>query len=142
MEIKINKKNNKVCMGDRLYFLSKNEIALLELLYNHPAVFFSVRELSDKCWPGRVVSYNSVPVAIKHIRDTFKTNSGCTDIIMTKKGGGYRFCGNELIINFENDDESVINQEDRGEWKVLLYLIVYPVLMLPVILLSICSIFL
>ncbi|EGB2280623.1 hypothetical protein ID360_004159 [Salmonella enterica] len=98
MEIKINKKNNKVCMGDRLYFLSKNEIALLELLYNHPAVFFSVRELSDKCWPGRVVSYNSVPVAIKHIRDTFKTNSGCTDIIMTKKGGDIDFAEMNLLL--------------------------------------------
>ncbi|EHI7423328.1 winged helix-turn-helix transcriptional regulator [Salmonella enterica] len=141
IRIKINKKNNMVFIRDRFYFLSKNETTLLELLYNNPDVVFSVRELSDKCWPGKVVSYNSVPVAIKHIRDIFKINSGCADIIQTRKGEGYQFCGNDLVINFEDNDESAINQEERGGGRALLFLVVCPICILPVIFIAVCSIF-
>ncbi|EBQ8602460.1 hypothetical protein I6P91_004615 [Salmonella enterica] len=143
MEIKINKKNNKVCMGDNLYYLSKNEIALLEVLYSNPDVIFSSEELREKCWPGRVVSYNSVPVAIKHIRDVFKkNNNGIIDVVLTIKGEGYQFCGSDLVICFESNNGSVSTQEERGGWMILLYLVVCPLFMLLVILLSVCSIFL
>ncbi|EBQ8600492.1 hypothetical protein I6P91_004017 [Salmonella enterica] len=87
-------------MGDSLYYLSKNEMALLAVLYSNPDIIFSAGELREKCWPGRVVSYNSVPVAIKHIR---------IDVVLTIKGEGYQFCRSDLVICFESGDESVIN---------------------------------
>ncbi|WP_438802644.1 winged helix-turn-helix domain-containing protein [Escherichia marmotae] len=47
-------------------------------------------ELTQHCWPGRVVSATSLPVAIKHIRDVLKKIKN-EEIIKTHKGEGYSF---------------------------------------------------
>lgn len=70
--------------------LSKNECFLVKYLYERQGTSISRDELTQHCWPGRVVSATSLPVAIKHIRDVLKKIKN-EEIIKTHKGEGYSF---------------------------------------------------
>lgn len=70
--------------------LSKNECFLIKYLYERQGASISKDELTQHCWPGRVVSATSLPVAIKHIRDVLKKIKN-EEIIKTHKGEGYSF---------------------------------------------------
>ncbi len=70
--------------------LSKNECFLIKYLYERQGTSISRDELTQHCWPGRVVSATSLPVAIKHIRDVLKKIKN-EEIIKTHKGEGYSF---------------------------------------------------
>lgn len=70
--------------------LSKNECLLIKYLYKKQGTLISKDELIQHCWPGRVVSATSLPVAIKHIRDILKKIKN-EEIIRTHKGEGYSF---------------------------------------------------
>lgn len=120
----VNKDTNIVYIDGEYYVLSKNEIMLLEFLYSNPGVIFSANEISKKCWPGRIVSCASVPVAIKHIRDVFNINNNRESIILTKKGEGYKFCESEFIINFV-DNEISMNIQKNSESTISENIIFY-----------------
>lgn len=70
--------------------LSKNECFLIKYLYERQGTTISRDELAQHCWPGRVVSATSLPVAVKHIRDVLKKIKN-EEIIKTHKGEGYSF---------------------------------------------------
>lgn len=89
-DIEINKTNGILLTKEGEYALSKNEVLLLELFYTNPNEIFSNDEISVACWPGRVVSQSSVPVAIKRVRDLLKKTNLKSKII-THKGEGYSF---------------------------------------------------
>ncbi|EGC4270882.1 hypothetical protein JNC30_004663 [Salmonella enterica] len=89
-DIEINKTNCILLSKEGEYALSKNEVLLLELFYTNPNEIFSNDEISTACWPGRVVSQSSVPVAIKRVRDLLKKTNLRSKII-THKGEGYSF---------------------------------------------------
>lgn len=108
----VNKDTSIVYIDGERYVFSENEIMLLELLYSNPEVIFSADEISKKCWPGRIVSGSSVPVAIKHIRDVFNVNNGRGGIVLTNKGEGYKFCESGFIINFVADEISMNTQKN------------------------------
>ncbi|EEJ2306408.1 hypothetical protein YI53_004568 [Salmonella enterica subsp. enterica] len=127
--VTVNKDTNTVYIDGERYALSTSEIMLLEFLYSNPGVIFPANEISKKCWPGRVVSYASVPVAIKHIRDVFSANNGWRGIIQTKKGEGYKFCENGFVINFVNCEYSK-NSESTMPDKIIFGcgLFIFPVI--------------
>lgn len=112
--------NNKLTINDELHALSKNEVLLLEYLYKHAGEVIPRDSLLSICWPGRVVSPGSLPVAIKHVRDVLRKASS-NEIIITHKNAGYSLQPNciELIISphsHENKTNEIeTNQENHVE---------------------------
>ncbi|HBA9649598.1 winged helix-turn-helix domain-containing protein [Escherichia coli] len=89
--------------------LSKNECFLIKYLYEKQGTLISRDELIQHCWPGRVVSAASLPVAIKHIRDVLKKIKN-EEIIKTHKGEGYSFLPGIVeirIIDSHTEDKTV-----------------------------------
>ncbi|EDT6631064.1 hypothetical protein [Salmonella sp. 32020501-2019-00050] len=84
--VTVNKDTNTVYIDGERYALSTSEIMSLEFWHSNPGVIPPRQRNKKKCWTGRGVSYTSVPVAIKHIRDVFSANNGWRGIILTKKG--------------------------------------------------------
>ncbi|KAB0587204.1 MULTISPECIES: winged helix-turn-helix domain-containing protein [Edwardsiella] len=101
-----------IIRGETLYIneeeqaLSASEVALLYLLYSNPNVIFGSDDIIKKCWPDRIVSAGSVPVSIKHIRDTLKKITE-KQVIITHKGKGYSF---DNIAGYISIDMCDINQ--------------------------------
>lgn len=111
--------NNQLIINDELHALSKNEVLLLEYLYNHAGEVIPRDNLLSICWPERVVSPGSLPVAIKHIRDVLrKASSG--EIIRTHKNVGYSLQPNciELIINSGLYEKQINKTETNQETPV------------------------
>ncbi|ENY9823207.1 transcriptional regulator, partial [Escherichia coli] len=52
--------------------LSKHEYLLIKYLYNKKGEIVSRSELIQHCWPEKIVSPTSLPVAIKHLRDLLR----------------------------------------------------------------------
>ncbi|EGI1266814.1 hypothetical protein H6270_004859, partial [Escherichia coli] len=76
-----------------------NECLLIRYFYERQGITISRDELIQQCWPGRVVSPTSLPVAIKHIRDILK-KAGYNEVIKTHKGEGYSLLPGILEIDF------------------------------------------
>lgn len=108
--ISVNKTTGEVNVEGELHSLSKNEVLLLELLNSNPGVIYSAEDISIACWPGRVVSASSVPVAVKRVRDFLKKTQLKSRII-THKGAGYSFLleDNIEIIFGEMDLDKSVN---------------------------------
>ncbi|EAQ2736416.1 hypothetical protein E4H57_23030 [Salmonella enterica] len=106
--ISANKANGEINVGGELYSLSKNEVLLLELLNSTPGVVYSADDISIACWPGRVVSASSVPVAVKRVRDFLK-KAQLKSRIITHKGVGYSFLMDDNIEIIFRDIELVKN---------------------------------
>ncbi|HAX5303036.1 TPA: hypothetical protein JZG53_004545 [Escherichia coli] len=81
---------NTMFIDDESNPLSKNECFLIKYLYERQGTAISRDELTQHCWPGRIVSATSLPVAIKHIRDVLRKIKN-EEIIKTHKGEGYSF---------------------------------------------------
>ncbi len=89
--------------------LSKNECFLIKYLYEKQGTLISRDELIQHCWPGRVVSAASLPVAIKHVRDILKKIKN-EEVIKTHKGEGYSFLPGIVeikIITPHSEDKTV-----------------------------------
>lgn len=99
--------------------LSKNECLLIKYLYERQGSAISKCELTEHCWPRRMVSATSLPVAIKHIRDVLKkiTNE---EVIKTHKGEGYSFLPGVIEIKIIDSPLSgeTINTEKTGYHKL------------------------
>lgn len=114
-EIYIDKIAKEVKVAGELFYLSSSELLLLELLYINKGVTVSREQIYKECWPGRLVSPASLPVAIKHVRDIFKKISENKQIIITHKGIGYSFSTDstiELIFSSSKDIED--EKIDKG----------------------------
>lgn len=98
-EIRVDTLKSLIIIKGEPNLLSKNECLLIKYLYERQGVTISRDELIQQCWPGRVVSPTSLPVAIKHIRDILK-KAGHNDAIKTHKGEGYSLLPNILEIDF------------------------------------------
>ncbi len=93
----LNKLESVLIIGDSRYALSKNEVLLLECLYLRAGDVISHDELLTTCWPDRVVSPTSLPVAIKHIRDVFRKITR-SEVIKTYKNEGYSYQKDSVLI--------------------------------------------
>ncbi|EDF8710672.1 hypothetical protein GCA48_20365 [Salmonella enterica] len=102
LNITLDKKNNRVLMEDKQFQISRNEMLILEYLYNNAGKTVSREDLLSKCWPDRIVSPVSLPVAIKHIRDIFKQITVC-EVIITHKSIGYSFCNENINITIKEE---------------------------------------
>lgn len=99
--------------------LSKNECFLVKYLYERQGTSISRDELTQHCWPGRVVSATSLPVAIKHIRDVLKKIKN-EEIIKTHKGEGYSFLPGVVeikIIDSSPGDKTIKTKNTKNTVK-------------------------
>ncbi|WP_145531897.1 winged helix-turn-helix domain-containing protein [Yersinia kristensenii] len=93
----LDKLKNVLMINKEAHALSKNEVLLLELLYLRAGAVIPRDELISTCWPDRVVSAVSLPVAIKHIRDVLR-KSTLNEVIKTHKSIGYSFQKDSLEL--------------------------------------------
>lgn len=98
-EIRVDTLKNLIITKGEPNLLSKNECLLIRYFYERQGITISRDELIQQCWPGRVVSPTSLPVAIKHIRDILK-KAGYNEVIKTHKGEGYSLLPGILEIDF------------------------------------------
>lgn len=93
--------------------LSKNECFIIKYLYERQGTTISRDELTLHCWPGKIVSATSLPVAIKHIRDVLKKIKN-EEIIKTHKGEGYSFLPGviEIKIIDSHPEEKLANTKN------------------------------
>ena len=111
-----------IIRGETLYIngeeqaLSASEVALLYLLYSNPNVIFGSDDIIQKCWPDRIVSAGSVPVSIKHIRDTLKKITE-KQVIMTHKGKGYSFDNTGGHLSIDMSDIHQLESESKFHVK-------------------------
>lgn len=84
-------------INNEAHALSKNEVLLLEFLYLRAGAVIPRDELISSCWPDRVVSAVSLPVAIKHIRDVLRKATS-NEVIKTHKSVGYSFQKDSLEL--------------------------------------------
>ncbi|EFQ2976841.1 hypothetical protein HZ725_004407 [Escherichia coli] len=98
-EIRVDTLKNLIIIKGEPNLLSKNECLMIRYFYERQGITISRDELIQQCWPGRVVSPTSLPVAIKHIRDILK-KAGYNEVIKTHKGEGYSLLPGILEIDF------------------------------------------
>ncbi|EMX2852630.1 winged helix-turn-helix domain-containing protein [Yersinia enterocolitica] len=95
--IVLDKLKNVLVINNEAHALSKNEVLLLEHLYLHAGEVIPRDDLITTCWPDRVVSQVSLPVAIKHIRDVLRKITQ-DEVIKTHKSVGYSFQKDSLAM--------------------------------------------
>ncbi|EPF0536592.1 winged helix-turn-helix domain-containing protein [Yersinia enterocolitica] len=115
----LDKLKNVLMINNEAHALSKNEVLLLELLYLRAGAVIPRDELISSCWPDRVVSAVSLPVAIKHIRDVLRKATS-NEVIKTHKSVGYSFQQDslELAINSAVYEQQINKAEIRQETPV------------------------
>ncbi|MGR1225505.1 winged helix-turn-helix domain-containing protein [Aeromonas veronii] len=104
--------------------LGSSEVALLSCMVEEPSRVFTKDELLDLGWPDRIVSPNSLTVAIKNIRKIFGYRPSQLNI-KTKHGHGYALhlpVENEIAIVDEwpiVDEHTTSPQDVNNEDSVL-----------------------
>ncbi|EKN3457565.1 transcriptional regulator [Yersinia enterocolitica] len=117
--IVLDKLKNVLVINNEAHALSKNEVLLLEHLYLRGGEVIPRDDLISTCWPDRVVSPVSLPVAIKHIRDVLRKATQ-NEVIKTHKSVGYSFQQDslELAINSAVYEQQINKAEIRQETPV------------------------
>ncbi|MBW5823595.1 winged helix-turn-helix domain-containing protein [Yersinia kristensenii] len=117
--IVLDKLKNVLVINNEAHALSKNEVLLLEHLYLRGGEVIPRDDLISTCWPDRVVSPVSLPVAIKHIRDVLRKATP-NEVIKTHKSVGYSFQQDslELAINSAVYEQQINKAEIRQETPV------------------------
>ena len=70
--------------------LTKNEMKILHLLFQHPGTFVSRMDLIEYLWENRIfIDDNTLSVHVAKLREKLKS-IGVEDFIETKRGMGYR----------------------------------------------------
>jgi len=91
--------------------LSDNEIKIITFLAKNYPLASNRDEILKNCWEGKVVTENSVNVAISNIRSFFQKEN-IQDFIVTLRGEGYQL--SEKIIIKESNDPAVLNSLSMG----------------------------
>ncbi|WP_339087099.1 winged helix-turn-helix domain-containing protein [Shewanella chilikensis] len=86
--VRLNNGNPTISTNTRRYKCSTPELYILKEMYNNKGQAVSRDKLLSTGWNGRVVSPNSIPVAIANLRRVFREISG-NELIFTVKGFGY-----------------------------------------------------
>ncbi|WP_335923179.1 winged helix-turn-helix domain-containing protein [Shewanella chilikensis] len=86
--VRLNNGNPTISTNTRRYKCSTPELYILKEIYNNKGQAVSRDKLLSTGWNGRVVSPNSIPVAIANLRRVFREISG-NELIFTVKGFGY-----------------------------------------------------
>lgn len=96
----------------RLARLNKSEASILAFLLKNINCFSSKDDLLCEGWPGKVVSPNSLAVAIKNIRRAL-SNATPDFSIETNHGRGYTLHGDANTFKISNNKESISIIENR-----------------------------
>lgn len=118
-----------ITIDECYYSLSLNELLIIYVLANDNKIF-THSEILEKCWPGKIVSQGSLPVAIKHIRDVFKKHTH-EDIIITHKGKGYSIDSSLIKVTSttlqkgEMEDKREDKREDKNGVCLFLFLFLF-----------------
>lgn len=124
----IDELNLTALIKDEPSLLSKNELLLIKYLYSNQGTIISRDDLLYHCWPGKVVSPASLPVAIKRIRDIFRKIEK-EDAIKTHKGEGYSFIPGVINIKFINKEKKEYKDAkspcsiQRWRWGIIVILL-------------------
>ena len=100
--------------------------AILKKLLNEKNLYFTIEDLMLIGWPDRVVSVNSVPVAITNLRKTFKHHTA-QKVILNTQNLGY-IIGADSDVQIANSSlltdvavkENYINKSEKKnvlEWS-------------------------
>ena len=118
-----------ITINECCYALSLNELLIIDVLANNDNVF-THSEILEKCWPGKIVSQGSLPVAIKHIRDIFKKHTH-EDVVITHKGKGYSI--DSSLIKVTSITRKQEKREEKREEKRGVFLFLFLFLFLSII---------
>ena len=115
-----------ITINESCYALSLNELLIIYVLANENNIF-THSEILEKCWPGKIVSQGSLPVAIKHIRDIFKNHTQ-EDIVITHKGKGYSIDSSLINVTsttLQKEKREEKREEKRGGLFLFLFLFLF-----------------
>lgn len=100
------------------YRISESEFYILEALFNNVGSTMDRGALSAIGWEGRIVSPNSIPVAINNLRRVLDNIAG-DNSIYTEKGVGYGFKNNlKINIQFTSNKSKIHSSPKKKEKKV------------------------
>lgn len=116
--VRQNNGNPSINTNTRRYKCSTPELYILKEMYNNKGQAVSRDKLLSTGWNGRIVSPNSIPVAIANLRRVFREITG-NELIFTVKGFGYGLDTMQDYIKFEfildNQEMSSIEQGKNTE---------------------------
>ncbi|TVP11632.1 transcriptional regulator [Shewanella sp. MSW] len=114
--VRQNNGNPTISTNTRRYKCSTPEFYILKEMYNNKGQAVSRDKLLSVGWYGRVVSPNSIPVAIANLRRVFREILG-NELIFTVKGVGYGLdiMQVHLTIDFilDNQENSIFEKEQK-----------------------------
>ncbi|NLQ21382.1 hypothetical protein HGO26_00565 [Shewanella sp. S-1] len=91
-------------VGGKKYKCALSEMMIIERLYYKKGCVISKSDLANIGWPGRVVSSNSVPVAIANLRKIIREQHK-SEVIITDKGGYFFALNSDVtLVNEELND--------------------------------------
>lgn len=110
MKIKVNLSNKSIGENEKLesYPIAETEILILSLM-SSKKIALSRDELFQYAWSDKVVTDNSLNVAIKNIRDIFK-KIGYENAIQTIRGYGYCL-STDIEITYKVKDRILLSRE-------------------------------
>lgn len=111
MDISVSMLTLKLQIGPSEFKMARSEIYILKHLALNKGKVSSKQELASVGWEGRIVSNNSVPVAIGNIRKITEKK-----IITTIDGGYCLENGVSVVVNDELEPEQV-NNLDKYKFK-------------------------
>jgi len=88
-KLTLNLTNNKVLLGDQTIELTPTEARLLYVLMRNAEDTVSSKKISQEVWGKEHIKTDPLRTYIRRLRD--KLNDNPPQIILTERGGGYRF---------------------------------------------------
>lgn len=112
-DLNFDKESGDLLLGDkRLGRLSHSEHEVLACLYRRNGHIVSREDLLDAGWPNKIVTLNSLNVAIKNIR-SYLEKANMDDAIITHVKRGFSWCNKYNIYNLviDIDEHKYITDE-------------------------------
>ena len=94
------------------YKCSYAESVILTSLLKNKETFFTKEELAEIGWPNKLVSKNSVPVAIANIRKILKQHTNL-DVITNEKNKGYSVLINKVELSSSDVANDIATDEQE-----------------------------
>lgn len=90
--------------------LNSSEALIVEYLSKASPSIIDKNVLLDFAWPKKIVSPNSLNVAVKNIREVFESKCMIDDIIQTHVKKGFSWCENYRMEFFTEEESSFQGQ--------------------------------
>lgn len=88
-DVLLNLLDSTLSFRDQKISLTKNELKILQILFEHPGMIVSRNDLMDALWQSdQFIDDNTLSVNVNRLRKKL-LDIGLSDFIVTKKGNGY-----------------------------------------------------